>query len=423
MCYNVKTMEHSNHIEAAFESLAENLQVPPRHHESAERSYQSVGDWLGRAESSLQHHQPQIYAQGSFPLGTVIRPVTSKNEYDVDVVCQLNALSTMDCSQEALKRAVGKELTAYAKFYSMQNAPKNKRRCWTLNYAGEAQFHMDILPAVPNESFTRSILMKAGADFQDAGMKTAIAITDQKSPGYQQVMPDWPVSNPKGYLSWFQSRMGMPIGKMRASFAAEPLPNHRARTPLQLAIQILKRHRDLMFEDISDENENVNPDDKPISIILTTLAAHAYCQETTISGALGGILDRMANYIERRLNDVWIANPSYPLENFADRWRENPCLQKEFYRWLERAQQDYKKVACAINKSAAENALQGRFDKPSSDNSTLIDLRTANEKVAAKAGIIQRHAQRMAALVPAFARDSQNQARGFCLAGASPNPF
>ena len=37
---------------------------------------------------------------------------------------------------------------------------------------------------------------------------TAIAITDQSSHGYRSIMTqDWPVSNPKGYLSWFRSRM------------------------------------------------------------------------------------------------------------------------------------------------------------------------------------------------------------------------
>lgn len=372
-----------DHIEAAFEELAEKLQVPPSHRESAERSYHSVGEWLDRPDSSLQRHQPQVYPQGSFPLGTAIRPVTSENEYDVDVVCQLNGLSTAHWSQAKLKQAVGEELVAYARAYSLQNEPEEKRRCWTLNYANGAQFHMDILPAVPNASFVRDALLKDGVDVSQFDLTdTAIAITDQKSHGYRMVTQDWPVSNPKGYLSWFKSRMGTPIGKARMFSAAEPLPDHRARTPLQLAIQILKRHRDLMFEDISDEG--VDPDDKPISIILTTLAAHAYRQETTISGALGGILSGMDCYIEGRDGDVWIANPSYPLENFADRWRENPRLQQAFDRWLERARRDFREVVSALSKSAAEENLQGRFDKPSGRDVVLANSWTGQERKAAK---------------------------------------
>ena len=136
------------------------------------------------------------------------------------------------------------------------------------------------------------------------------------------------------------------------------------------------------MRDISDES--IDPDDKPISIILTTLAAHAYCQETTISGALDGILSRMDHYIEEREGKVWIANPSYPLENFADRWRENPRLQQAFHRWLEQARRDFRDVVSALSKSAAEENLQGRFDNPSGRDVVLANSWTGQERKAAK---------------------------------------
>ena len=340
------------------------------------------------------------------------------------VVCQLNDLSTAVYSQEKLKQNVGKELTAYAKSCTRCRTPRKKS-----GGAGRSIMRMELsstwtfCPLSPNEDFTREILTKASVDFKEARTETAIAITDQSSPGYRWVMPDWPVSNPKGYLSWFQSRMGMSISKMRASFATEPLPDHWTRTPLQLAIQIIKRHRDLMFENISDEAGNVNPDDKPISIILTTLATHAYRQETTIREALDGILNRMDRYIKQRSDGVWIANPSHPLENFADRWRENPHLQNEFNRWLARARQDYKAVTWAMSKSATANTLQGRFDKPSSGDFALTDSWTDREKIAAKIALSNAEHKRIADLALIFARDSSNQACGFCLAGSSPNLF
>ena len=52
----------------------------------------------------------------------------------------------------------------------------------------------------------------------------------------------------------------------------EDVPEYQVKTPLQQGIQILKRHRDIMFVE--------DPDDKPISIIITTLAAHAYNNES-----------------------------------------------------------------------------------------------------------------------------------------------
>lgn len=363
-----------DHIEASFENLAESLQVPASHRASAERSYHSVGEWLGRANSALRDCQPRIYVQGSFSLDTAIRPITDESEYDIDAVCLLNGLSTSSCSQEQLKRAVGVELTSYAKAHALSNLPEAKRRCWTLNYADSAQFHMDILPSIPNASYVRGMLAKSRYDFQHTATETAIAITDQDSPCYRQVAPGWPVSNPEGYAKWFNSRKGIPLSKTHAALSAEPLPDHRARTPLQAAIQIAKRHRDLMFDDTA--NEDVDPDDKPISVILTTLAAHAYQHESTISGALEGILTRMANHVETRQGQCWIANPSYPLENFADRWRNNPQLQHSFYRWLEQARDDFDEVARSPNLLVAGHALDESFNKPSSNILALPDNRT-----------------------------------------------
>ena len=102
----------------------------------------------------------------------------------------------------------------------------------------------------------------------------AIAITDRDDPNFRQLTEDWPHSNPKGYANWFRSKMREVFDARRRALAlearasVEDIPEHRVRTPLQSAIQILKHHRDVMF------SERV--DDKPISIILTTLAAHAY---------------------------------------------------------------------------------------------------------------------------------------------------
>ena len=101
---------------------------------------------------------------------------------------------------------------------------------------------------------------------------------------------------------------------MRAS--VEDIPDYRVRTPLQAAVMILKRHRDHTFEHRSDE--------RPISVIITTLAAHAYNGEETIGEALAVILAGMDRHILWHNNRYWIPNPTDPLENFADKWAEHP---------------------------------------------------------------------------------------------------
>ena len=60
---------------AYLERVATELDVPPGRYEEATRRYKSVGEWLGREESTLKDLSPEVYVQGSFRLGTPIRPV------------------------------------------------------------------------------------------------------------------------------------------------------------------------------------------------------------------------------------------------------------------------------------------------------------------------------------------------------------
>jgi hypothetical protein len=115
--------------------------------------------------------------------------------------------------------------------------------------------------------------------------------------------------------------------------SVDEIPDYKVRTPLQQSIQLLKRHRDCMF---ANDGEH-----KPISIIITTLAAHAYNEEPTISAALHSILTRMDQYIEHRGDVAWVANPVNPAENFADKWAEEPRKRQNFYDWLEQARHDF----------------------------------------------------------------------------------
>lgn len=345
------------HTEELLEDIAEALQIPPSLHEAAERSYKSVGEWLRRDKSRLQGANPQIYIQGSFRLGTVIRPVSDEEDYDVDLVCELS-LSKAGLTQAQLKAELGDELISYADAHQIE-PPEEGRRCWTQNYADSAQFHLDTLPAIPDAA-RQSLLLERGG-FSTEWSETAIAITDQEHPHFRQVSEDWPHSNPKGYSNWFRSRMEAIFEARRRALAlearanVEDIPEYRVRTPLQNAIQILKRHRDMMF--------TIRPDDKPISIILTTLGAHAYQQEPSISSALYSILERMDGYIENRNGVDWISNPTDPAENFADRWQRHPERKAAFHEWLEQARQDFRNAAVALSRDEASTSLQPRLGK------------------------------------------------------------
>lgn len=331
----------TNH-EDVLEAIAETIDIPEHMEKKARDRYQAIGRWLDRNNSSIKQFDPEISPQGSFLLGTVIRPIGDADSYDIDLVCTLNGTKDV-FSMAVLKKSVGTEIVDYANASSMNKAPEDGRRCWTLEYSDEADFHMDILPALPDEGGCRRMLERGGHTVLDGNQdirEKALAITDKTHPNYHGLCQNWPVSNPKGYAVWFQAQQQdvvaahkRQIMKSETIYASvNDVPDHKVKTPLQRAIQLLKRHRDTSFN---------GDKDKPISIIITTLAAHAYSGEGTIGAALRTILKNMRMHIKERDGIKWVVNPVNPAENFADKWAEVPEKEEKFYQWMDKAQHDF----------------------------------------------------------------------------------
>ncbi len=308
-------------LEYLLSDVAETLDVPPSAYEQAEERYRAVGTWLCAEGSSIQDEAPEVYSQGSFRLGTVVRPLAG-DDYDLDAVVQLSGpKAAWDPSD--LKEAVGNRLKAHEAYQRMLE-PEG-RRCWTLRYASERDrhgFHLDLLPSVLADHVgTEHAVVKQ--------TPTALAITNRVSPHFFE----WRDSDPKGYADWFFER-----NKVRSRRAAvlsgvvagvEPVRRFTHREPLQRAIQLLKRYRDVMFRD--------NDEHAPISVIITTLGAQAYGGEESLLETLFGVVNRMSNFIQVDGTTVQITNPVNPSENFADRWQNDVRKAKAFLSWLEAA--------------------------------------------------------------------------------------
>lgn len=342
-------------FEQRIDRLVEAIQVSDAKYEEARRTYVSICEWLARDNSTLAKDTPETYLQGSFRLGTAIKPTTDEDQYDLDIVCTLQK-SKSSLSQAQLKIEVGVEVKSYAEAHQLR-PPVDARRCWTLEYSDERQFHVDILPSLPDETGLRESLQAYGRD--ETASTGAIAITDKLNANFHVVNDRWLHSNPKGYANWFETRSGLVFRQRREAIAlresrnADDVPAYRVRSPLQRAIQVLKYHRDVMF---SEDGE-----DKPISIIITTLAAKAYAQEQTPSQALFGILSRMHEGIEAEHAIDWVRNPSNPLENFADKWVEHPQRRDNFYKWLDQARKDFRAVVDAANDDEANRVISEAF--------------------------------------------------------------
>jgi len=287
-------------------SSVEMLDISAAQYELAVSRYKDLGSWLVAQGIG----SPDVYPQGSFRLGTVVRP-TINSDFDIDLVF-LRDLAKESITQNELRAQAGKLLRSYIRARGDENGNpglEEKGRCWTLVNADD-KFHMDVLPVIPDP------------DDDD----TAILLSDRD-------LRQWLHSNPIGYADWFWRSMGEAVETGRAQLAAtlsrdvEDVPRWLVRTPLQRVVQLLKLHRDTYFHN--------QPRNKPTSILVTTLATHAYGGESDLYEAYRRIAHNLHSHIEWRNPEYWVPNPAHEEENFADKWNTNPALKPHFDRWAQ----------------------------------------------------------------------------------------
>lgn len=281
-----------------------------------------------------------------------------------------------DWTQYNLKQIVGARITQHETLKKLLQIPDGKR-CWTLQYADSAKFHLDILPAIVSSGY-RVLMERMFSDTLNTDFeKLAIRITDNTEDNYhtETKVENWPESNPFGYGIWFEDRAQLATRKLKLmSESVQPVPKYQnEKLPLQRVVQILKRHRDMMFN---------GDDDKPISIIITTLVARAYKKESDIIETLLNVANTMSSFIEERYSPKhgkhikWIANPVNSSENFADKWPDNPQKQKNFYSWLQQVQTD---LINATNQQGLQR-IQEALNKPFGEKMMIKTFSNYSEK-------------------------------------------
>ncbi len=355
-------MKNKQQTNKVLRELVERLDIPPSYYQKAVARYKSMADYFHRLQSTIKHLDPLVHPQGSFRLGTVIRPLSPDEGYDLDLVCRV-AANKSNLSQRELKQMIGKEVISYSQKEGFKEPPVDKRRCWTQQYQDDVDFHMDILPSIPAGDRHRRLLLESGV--AQNLVEQAIDITDKTESNYAHISPDWPRSNPRGFALWFEERMdvgGLASSSRRAIFesrggvyeSVDDVPAYELKTPLQRVVQLLKRHRDQRFKD--------NPDGKPISIIITTLAARAYNGETDLAEAMAGVLGRMGDHVSStkpRIPNPVSFDRADKREDFADRW--DARLEANFRQWLRQAQEDFGLLGAEISASQLTEASKAIF--------------------------------------------------------------
>ena len=342
--------------------LIEGLDIPQSLYEKAIGHYNAVATFLQE-----QGIESDIYPQGSYSLGTVVRPYKESEDaaYDLDAVCEIK-INKSDTTAEEIKKMVGDALKSDGTYRKMLQEEWDK--CWTLEYAdvNGIGFSVDIVPAVAeNDIILKNTLVTEGVDF--SVYDSQIAITHKDGERYT-----WKTSNPKAYQNWFKKLNESFVKAERQKLAkrrdgrlyvlneatVEKIPETQERSALQRVIQIVKYHADVYYT-----KGNIK-EYKSASVIVTTLIA-LLAQEADPSLEVFPLLSYIVGELEiygenlsltesafakryenkniiRRIGGQWILrNPLNPSENLVDSWNQEPRKAQYFFQWIRMLKKDY----------------------------------------------------------------------------------
>ena len=257
-----------------------------------ETSVGAVNDYL---KENLAGYQ-RMDRQGSYALGTIIKPVDDNDEYDADIQIVMNPNPKWEAKDYVLE--INRTL-AGNKTYA--DKLRLKTRCVTVDYAGD--FHLDVVPRVTING-KHYVCNRIDNKFEE--------------------------TDGNGYRDWFNGK------------------NRITRGNLKRAVRLLKHLRD-------DKNSFTAK-----SILLTTLAGNAIKASdegteavSTVADTLETVLSRMNDYLQRHPNMPEIKNPVLPTEDFNRHWD-----QRRYANFRNRIQSYAQTAKQAKAEPSAEKAIK-----------------------------------------------------------------
>ncbi|MEZ4993541.1 MAG: nucleotidyltransferase [Saprospiraceae bacterium] len=295
-------------VDSLLDKMAEDIQLDKTRYERMIQSYEAVKKWIEADEAFFKPYKYEVYPHGSVRIFTSVKPI-GKDEFDLDIVLHfVNSLilhSPLRIYTE-LKRRLSEHET-----YRKMLEPKS--RCLRLNYSGD--FHMDIMPGIQESLLDVN----------------KINVPDRE-------LGKWVSSNPRGFAEWFMGKANLAKSSLlERAVKVEKIQadDFNKKKPLQRAVQLIKRYRDIYFENDSRY--------KTRSIVLTTIAGEFYMGEESIFDTIDQIITRIRSkiYYPQRLK---IYNPINPEEDFTDKWDTEPKYYEAFIDFVEHLYREWQKL-------------------------------------------------------------------------------
>jgi len=314
-------------IDDLLDKMAESVQLDKSRYERMKKHYEAVKDWIESDEKFFKPYKYDVYPHGSVRILTTVKPI-GKDEFDLDIAIHLTS-SLGTHTPARIYAELKRRLEEHATYKAML---ETKNRCIRLNYAGD--FHMDILPGVQE-----------------------FAWDDNRLKVPDKEMGTWVSSNPRGYANWFMERASLvKESLLEKALRAENIPadNFQNKKPLQRAVQLIKRYRDIYFQ--KDDTY------KTSSIVLTTIAGRFYNGEDSIFDAVDNIITAIQNQVTKIPSRIKVYNPVNEQEDFTDKWESEPeyyTAFKQFCQHLYNEWQALKNKQGLLNESRILKGLFG----------------------------------------------------------------
>ena len=219
----------------------------------------AVNDYL---KNNLAGYQ-KMERQGSFALGTLVKPVADNDEYDADIQVVMSPNSGW-----GPKDYVNEVYGTLAANKTYADKLRLKTRCVTVDYAGD--FHLDVVPRVTIDG-RHYVCNRIDNKFEE--------------------------TDGNGYRDWFKEKNRITGGNLKR------------------VVRLLKHLRD-------HKNSFTAK-----SILLTTLVGNTIRASdegteavSTVANTLETVLSRMNDYLQQHPNMPEIRNPVLPTETFNRHW-------------------------------------------------------------------------------------------------------
>ena len=301
--------------------VAIGVQLSQTDYKKAVQRYRTIDAWIKRQESPLGDRVELLYPQGSMAIGATIASKLKTDEFDIDVVAQLDLPDEVSPreSLDLLCMAIRGEQGS--RYYRMT---ERKTRCVTINYSDD--MHLDVTPA---------LRMRGTPERQSWIFHHPPEAINE--PGCRLV------ANPYGFAEWFKRETppdddfadffeersaDYELRHRSAKADSEPVPPQEPpfrKSKSVIVLQLLKRWRNVQYE-----SRQVR---RPPSIMIAKLVADVANHTDRLSEELLLQAKHMRSVFCRshsRGQCIHIVNPVCAEDVLTDRWPRSLQDQARF---------------------------------------------------------------------------------------------